>query len=1025
MDAKPKTLPKVDLTRFSTADQERRYAIIQAELASLKEEALAVEELLLEQRARPSSIKEELAGARNALQEIDKELKNLRISRENPFLIEARQIALQALRQARMKEIIMLNRELSTYGPRVQLFTAQRELASRKLVLAQLQTKPFEEAIKEKIKAESEKSKAAATLAENIKAEKYPAIRKIAEENIKLGQETAAAAESIQQALVSRESAQTMLRKVEQDFNDAKQKIQVVGFSKSLGHIFLEQLRNLPDAKQYSKINKKLEKKIGEIWLSHIKVDELSRSLSDLDREVHRAVIETGAETAHEKRSEIESEIRDLLKEQKTLLGKLSDAYVAYLSAMGDLEITQKQLVGAIEQYSTFMEGRVLWIPNAQPFGKRESEDIARVVREIFSFSHLVEVAKVFIMDVRRNPELTLLFLIVFIALFWSRKRFRSLIDAIGSKVSNPSTDNFLLTIQALFFSVLLALPMPLLLGFIGWRLQDTLDATEFTRAIGKAFESVGLVFFYLQILYCLCLKNGIAELHFQWDGNALKYLREEIKWYSAIFLPSTFFIAVSWFIPEAERGRAGRLVFVAAMFALAAIIVRILKPGGGMPVRYITENPNGWLSRLKYIWYPLSIAIPLILAGLAAWGYIYTAIMLVGYTFVSFWLVVGAVVANDLAIRWITVTNRKLALKQAETVPHEKSNTQTEGTVLKEAYALDVPAVSVQTRKLLNAFIGIGVIIGLLIIWSKVFPALSVLDQVSLWQHTVVIGGKEIQQSVTLSNLALVVVLIMVTVVFTRNIPGALEIMLLRYTHVSAGSRYAITHLARYIIVLVGLIAIFQSFGGRWSQIQWLVAALGVGLGFGLQEIFGNLVSGIIILFEKPIRVGDTVTIGDATGTVSRINMRATTITDWDNKELIIPNKTFITGQLINWTLTDPVTRVTFKVGVAYGSDTRLAHQVILDTVKSNPLVLQRPEPLVSLLDFGENSLSFTVSAYAKQLSDRLTIVHELHIDIEKALREHGITIPFPQRDVHIRSHVQQDRSQNTEDRSQKTDDR
>ncbi len=994
MDTKPKALPKIDLTRFSTADLERKYTIIHAELASLKEEQLAVEELLLEQRARPSRIKEELAVARKALQEIDKELKGIRISRENPFLIEARQIALQSLRQARMKEIIMLNWELSSYGPRVQLLTAQRELASRKLVLAQLQAKPFEEAIKEKIKTESEKSKAAATLAESTKAEQYPAIWKIAEENIKLGQETAAAAEGVQQALVSREAAQTMLGKVEQNFNDAKQKIQVVGFSKSLGHIFLEQLRNLPDTKQYNKLNKKLEKKIGEIWLSHIKVDELSKSLSDLGREAHRVVIETGAEIAHEKRSEIEAEIRDLLKEQKTLLGKLSDTYISYLSAMGDLEIIQKQLVVTIEQYSTFMEGRVLWIPNAQPIGKRESEDAARVVREIFSFSHLAGTANIFVMDVKRNPELTLLFLIVFIALFWSRKRFRSLIAAIGDKVSNPSTDNFLLTIHALFFSVLLAIPVPLLLGFTGWRLQDTLDATEFTRAIGKAFECVGFTFLYLQVLYFLCLKKGIAELHFQWDGNVLKFLRKEIKWYSVIFIPSTFFIAVSWFIPETERGRAGRLVFVAAILALTAIIIRILKPRGGMPGRHITENPHGWLSRLKYVWYPSSIAIPLILAGLAAWGYIYTAIMLVIYTFESLWLIVGAVVANDLVIRWITLTDRKLAFNEKK--------------VVEEAYyTLDVPAVSVQTRKLLNTFIGIGVIIGLLIIWSKVFPALSVLDQVSLWQHTVVIGGKEIQQPITLSSLALVIVLIIITVVFTRNIPGALEIMLLRYTHVSAGSRYAITHLARYTIVLAGLIAIFQTFGGRWSQIQWLVAALGVGLGFGLQEIFGNLISGIIILFEKPIRVGDTVTIGDATGTVSRINMRATTITDWDNKELIIPNKTFITGQLVNWTLTDPVTRVTFKVGVAYGSDTRLAHQIILSTVRSNPLVLQRPEPLVSLLDFGENSLSYTVSAYAKQLSDRLTIIHELHIDIEKALREQGITIPFPQRDVHIRSRL------------------
>lgn len=1010
MDIKPKVFLKNYLTRFSAADQERQYAIIQAELVSLKEGQLNVEELLLEQRARPSQIREELAVVRKALEEIDSELKSLRVSRENLFLTEARQIALQAARQSRIKEIVMLNGELSSYGPRIQLLTAQRELASRKLMLAQLQTKPFEDAIKKSIQTESEKSKASSTLAESIKAEKHPAIWKIAEETVRLEQETAAAAEGIQHNLVAHDGAKIMLKKVEQDFYDAKQKIHVAGFSKSMGRILLEQLRNLPDAKQYDKINKKLEKKIGYIWLKHIKVDEMSRFLNDLDREVHRVITESGVKVTDEKLSEVEYEIRELLKEQKILLGKLSDTYASYLSDMGDFEITQKQLIGIIEQYGTFMESRVLWIPNAQPFGKRESENFTRVAREIFSLSHLTEVAKVFAMDARQNMALILFFLLVLVALLWSRKRFISLIAVLGNKVSNPSTDNFLLTVQALFLSIILALPVPLLLGFVGWRLQHNLDATQFTRAIGKAFEGVSLVFFYMQILYFLCLKNGVAELHFQWDGNALKFLRKEIKWYSVIFLPSIFFIAVSWFIPEAERGRAGRLVFVAAMLALAAIIVRILKPRGGLLGKHIAEDPQGWLSQLKYLWYPSSIAVPLMLAVLAAWGYIYTAIKLVDYTFVSFWLIVGAVVANDLVIRWITVTNRKLALKRAEMNLREKNNTQAEDdSVLEETYALDVPAVSIQTRKLLNTFIGIGVIIGLLIVWSKVFPALSVLDQVSLWKHTIIIGGKEIQQSITLSNLALVIVLIIITVVFTRNIPGAMEIILLRYMPISAGSIYAITHLARYIIVLVGLVAIFQAFGGRWSQIQWLVAALGVGLGFGLQEIFGNLISGIIILFERPIRVGDTVTIGDVTGVVSQIRMRATTITDGDNKELIIPNKSFITGQLVNWTLTDSVTRVTFNVGVAYGCDTKLAYQTILNAVASNPLVLQKPEPQVSLLDFGESSLSFTVFAYAKQLSDRLTIIHELHIDIEKSLCEQGITIPVPQRDIHIRSYVQE----------------
>ena len=131
---------------------------------------------------------------------------------------------------------------------------------------------------------------------------------------------------------------------------------------------------------------------------------------------------------------------------------------------------------------------------------------------------------------------------------------------------------------------------------------------------------------------------------------------------------------------------------------------------------------------------------------------------------------------------------------------------------------------------------------------------------------------------------------------------------------------------------------------------------------------------------------------------------MRATTIVDWDYKELIIPNKSFITGQLVNWTLTSPITRIKIKVGIAYGSDTKLAHKIILDTVKANPLVLENPGPSVGLLGFGDSSLEFTAFAYARQLSDRFQLTHELHIDIERALQENGIAIPFPQRDIHIK---------------------
>jgi potassium efflux system protein len=205
--------------------------------------------------------------------------------------------------------------------------------------------------------------------------------------------------------------------------------------------------------------------------------------------------------------------------------------------------------------------------------------------------------------------------------------------------------------------------------------------------------------------------------------------------------------------------------------------------------------------------------------------------------------------------------------------------------------------------------------------------------------------------------------------------------------------------------LIGIAFLAMANEIGGSWSQVQWLVAALSVGLGFGLQEIFANMVSGIILLFEQPIRVGDTVTVGDVTGRVSRIQMRATHIVDYDRKELVVPNKMFITDRLINWTLSDTVSRLVVPIGVAYGTDIDVVEAVFRAAIKKTDLVLQDPEPRIVFHGFGESSLDFNIYVFINELGNRLTVRHNLHTNIYDALRAHHIDIPFPQRDVHIRS--------------------
>jgi potassium efflux system protein len=243
------------------------------------------------------------------------------------------------------------------------------------------------------------------------------------------------------------------------------------------------------------------------------------------------------------------------------------------------------------------------------------------------------------------------------------------------------------------------------------------------------------------------------------------------------------------------------------------------------------------------------------------------------------------------------------------------------------------------------------------------------------------------------------------IVLVSVRNFSGVMELLVFSRLSKEPGTRYAVNQLAKYTLLTLGFISIANELGGNWSQVQWLVAALSVGLGFGVQEIFANMVSGVILLVERPIRVGDTVSIDGVTGKILHIQMRATTLLDLDQKQLIVPNKTFITSRLVNWTLSNPITHVEVLIGIAYGSNVELALKLMLDTVKLTPKVLAEPVPSVLFIKFAENSLTFSIAFFVSELANSSLAIHDLHLRLDKAFRENKIEIPLPQRDIHIQT--------------------
>ncbi|HPP53338.1 MAG TPA: mechanosensitive ion channel, partial [Thermoguttaceae bacterium] len=247
--------------------------------------------------------------------------------------------------------------------------------------------------------------------------------------------------------------------------------------------------------------------------------------------------------------------------------------------------------------------------------------------------------------------------------------------------------------------------------------------------------------------------------------------------------------------------------------------------------------------------------------------------------------------------------------------------------------------------------------------------------------------------------------VVLVVAYLAAKNLPALLELLLPQKLPFDQGARYALKTLLQYVVVFLGLLIGLPPLGVTWSRMQWLLAALGVGLGFGLQEIFANFVSGLILLFERPIRVGDIITIGDVTGVVSKIHIRAAIITNWDRQDLIVPNKELITSRVLNWTLTNQTNRIVLQVGAAYGSDPDRVRQILEEILRAHPLVLRDPAPLVTLENLGDSALQFTIRAYLPALDKRLQTIHELYTAIHNRFRHEGIEIPYPQRQLHIRS--------------------
>ena len=997
------------------ADVERTLLQKQADASALRAKLNAMDRSLTELQARAVPAREELSEATASLEQMKQDQARAPSASGKSALSDARQALQTASSLAREAEVQMLQQELASLDIRTRLRTAERELAGEQLKHLEVEAARLQARFEEQRQQEAERARAEARQVRREAEGEHPILGRAAEINLQLSDELAAIGRRIEKANKDRVGVNERADRFKLDFENAQQRLEVAGLNEALGQVLSDQRSRLPDLRHFAKIAEERKQRLAEIGLRQLQISEARAKLANIQSAVRDDVAEfTDASTSEPSAlmsADVEAKLKAMLTDRRALYGQLATSYAADLRALGDLDFDHRQLIELGGRYRAFLDERLLWIPSASPLNLRMLSTVPEAIGWLLSPTSLVDTGTLLTRIAWSDWGWTLIAIVGPIVLFGLRPIMRRRIELIADETRYIQRDSFLLTLRAIFLTLCIAGALPLLIGMVGWRLNEQVAASDYAQAVGAGGIATAWLLLAVLTLLVLCRRKGVAAAHFLWSAPGLAVLKRHFSWFVVIAGPAIF-------INETLRAQSndsyleslGRIAFMTSALAMAPLAYLVLHPERGLAAPRLRANPDGWASRLRHVWFWGAVMVPVALAGLAATGYFYTAIELEQRLIVSVTVIVAAISVNYLVLRWLHVNRRRLEYKQAlerrdaaRAARAHVEDSADGAQVPLEQPEVDIEAVDTQTRDMLKALVYFSVLVGLWLVWSDVLPALSFLQQVELWRYASVTNGAEVMVPVTLESLVLVVVLTAVLVVAAKNLPGVLEIAILQRLPIDAGARYAFTSIARYIIVGAGVVFIFDRLGVAWSNVQWLVAALSVGLGFGLQEIFANFVSGLIILFERPIRIGDTVTVGNVNGTVTRIRIRAATIVDWDNKEMIVPNKTFITGELINWTLSDPITRVVIPIGIAYGSDITLASRLINGVADDNALVLKQPEKQLFFVGLGDSALNFELRVFVRALSDRLPVTHELLIEIERCLRENGVSIPFPQRDLHV----------------------
>lgn len=973
----------------------------QAALEKAQNELTATNTKLIAQNASPDKAQASLSANAKRKSALNTELANSALSDAAKNKIEA-ELALLDAQNSYSQTLLRGNEELSSlYNARLD--EKKQAQQNQQQLLSQIQ-----EALNIKLVQASKNKVEEAEKSQQKNKNTNPVISKELDFNTSISEELLKKTTEISQLSQDNLRIKNVLDNLQQTQRNIEEQISSLQGTLVLSRIINKQRQSLPQ----DKVIKGLSKQIADLRVRVFDISEFKDSL--VDTQAYISKLESREKTTFTDAEK--AQLEEILQTRSKTLSELLKLLNNQLNLSINIELNQQQVKTISDALQQKLQQQSFWV-------KSNSEmDLEWFTRfPGLAGYELTEISKKLdFSNWKDNLGLAGLLIggLSLLTFFIRRQhdRIKQKLTKINNSMLTVPTDSQWNTPMAIFWTVVLCLPSTFmfLIVFVLVTYICFLDPTEVWP------WGLKMAFYWLYFAFMLAMlrPNGIAYRHFNMPQSSNAVFRKILKhsvWVIGLLLNTSIFNNAT------EYGIAYDVIGQAMTVLVLLSVLFVVVPGFRMGIATYQKaasyrrDAKPMLLGLVRI---LLVLAPIALIVLIVMGYYYTASQIIEHLVASYFAIVTWIIIRNMVYRGFNVSSRRLSyrrLQEKRALAQAKAQAQQNGqeqTVETEDSALVLQDDAISVSDIKNQMLKITDLVlwtalfGLLYwVWSDLVTVAYYLKEITLWQQATTTEAGTVMESITLLNLLVAMIVLIVTYILVKNLGGLLETLVFSNLNLSQGTPYTITTIFTYLLIIIGASIAFASLGMSWSKLQWLFTALSVGLGFGMQEIFGNFVSGIIILFERPVRVGDMVTIGSFNGTVSKIRIRATTLIDNDRKEVIVPNKAFITERVVNWALTSSMTRLVISVGVAYGSDLELVKRLLLQAAEENEAVLKDPAPAAYFLTFGASTLDHELRVYVGQLSDRIRTIDALNRRIDELFMANNIEIAFNQLDIFIKN--------------------